>query len=184
MAVKIPKALYMDNPISSEDALKVLDGKKNKRGLFTCPECRGPLKVMKQGHNGHPSHFEHFPGVGNCPLRYKHYKPKTTEFSVDDEGAIEGYLLDHRANSKVRNSRLSTVCKERDNYTCQACGNKPVIKGKPLVECHHLRPLAEGQRETRLSDLVTLCPTCHRAVHTRQPPFGPLKIKKLLKSEV
>ncbi|WP_425311236.1 HNH endonuclease [Kordiimonas lacus] len=64
---------------------------------------------------------------------------------------------------------------------CQACGKRPQIQGNPVVECHHKDPLSNGTRETKLSDLVTLCPTCHRAVHTREPAYSLKDLKKLLK---
>jgi len=34
-----------------------------------------------------------------------------------------------------------------------------------MFDAHHLRPLAVGARESRLDDLVVLCPTCHGWAH-------------------
>ena len=37
--------------------------------------------------------------------------------------------------------------------------------GEGFAECHHKRPLHEGLRETRLSDLAIACSNCHRMLH-------------------
>lgn len=50
---------------------------------------------------------------------------------------------------------------ERDNYTCQLCGQ---VGGK--LNAHHIKPFA-GSPEGRLdvSNGVTLCKECHKEVH-------------------
>jgi hypothetical protein len=37
--------------------------------------------------------------------------------------------------------------------------------GERFAECHHVRPLHEGQRRTYLRDLAILCANCHRMPH-------------------
>lgn len=53
----------------------------------------------------------------------------------------------------------------RDKHECQACHGK---SGDPILTIHHIR-----QRRDRGSDrpanLVTLCKTCHKAHHNKQP---------------
>ncbi len=53
---------------------------------------------------------------------------------------------------------------------CMACGFSPGFEG-PL-DVHHLDPIAEGERKTRLEDVVVLCATCHRVAHSTRPPKG------------
>ena len=36
-----------------------------------------------------------------------------------------------------------------------------------MFDAHHLQPLAVGIRESRVDDLVVLCPTCHRWAHAK-----------------
>lgn len=65
---------------------------------------------------------------------------------------------------------------ERDNYTCQICGKtKDEIGKEPSV--HHIKPLREfkegnGQvnyeKANKLSNLISLCPSCHQKVENRQ----------------
>lgn len=63
---------------------------------------------------------------------------------------------------------------KRDNYTCQKCGVKCVSKKRAMdddtltrriIQCHHIKPY-ELSQDNSLSNLITLCIVCHRAVHT------------------
>lgn len=58
-------------------------------------------------------------------------------------------------------------------HLCDMCGMNtasvyPWTDG--ILELHHLLPLSSpvqvGTRETSIDDIVALCPTCHRSVHT------------------
>ena len=55
--------------------------------------------------------------------------------------------------------------KERDNYTCQVCGQKD----KDLLCVHHIVPCKSNQKRrymvTDINGLITLCVVCHRLVH-------------------
>jgi hypothetical protein len=51
---------------------------------------------------------------------------------------------------------------------CEACGCEPLkVYGVEVIEAHHKTPLSSyaGSRETKIEDLLMLCPSCHRAVH-------------------
>ena len=103
-------------------------------------------------------------------------------FGVEEQSAIEGYKVDTSILLSHRNQGLVRERKELDDYTCQSCGFKLLIDDKYVIECHHLNPLSEqGETETSLSDLVSLCPTCHRIAHLRNPPYTPNEILKLQK---
>jgi hypothetical protein len=97
----------------------------------------------------------------------------------DDIEAVEGQIREGRYLSKKRNRALVAKRKEIDDYTCQACSFYLRIKGKYVIECHHLFPL-KGEIITRLDDLSCLCPTCHRIAHKRKTPFTIEEIKKAL----
>ena len=82
------------------------------------------------------------------------------EDAVDPEGTKEevtGFRI-------RRSAKLVKAAKERDHYTCRACG---FHFEKEIVHVHHLDPLSERKkpRETKLKDLVTLCPNCHYLAH-------------------
>ena len=102
--------------------------------------------------------------------------------SVNSPEAIEGYLVDFKYFKLKRNKNLADECKKRDDYKCQACGFKLSVNGRYVIECHHKFPLSEsGKTKTHLNDLVSLCPTCHRLTHLRQPALSITELKRVLK---
>lgn len=50
---------------------------------------------------------------------------------------------------------------------CMECGFEPVVDSQ--LDVHHLDPIAEGQRRTKIEDVVVLCANCHRLAHTPHP---------------
>ncbi|MGO3055628.1 HNH endonuclease [Halomonas sp. AOP43-A1-21] len=102
--------------------------------------------------------------------------------SIESPKAVEGYLLDFKYFKLKRARFLADECKKRDDYKCQACNFKLSVNGKYVIECHHKFPLAEsGKTTTELSDLISLCPTCHRLTHLRQPALSITELRRMLK---
>jgi len=97
--------------------------------------------------------------------------------SLDSESAQEGYLQDRTLLSRKRDQKLVKQRKKMDNYQCQSCDFLLIIEGKSIIECHHLFPLNFGERDTKIEDLVCLCPTCHRIAHLRKNPLNLEEIK-------
>ena len=94
--------------------------------------------------------------------------------------AEEGYRQDRQASFIKRNRRIIDAAKERDGFRCQACQFFIEVDGKPIVDCHHKVPLSHksGARVTKMSDLICLCPTCHRIAHTRAHPLSVKEIRQ------
>ncbi len=105
--------------------------------------------------------------------------PVPTFFPIDDERAVEGYKKDQQLYVTTRNTDLAKRRKQHDGYTCQACGFKLEVSGHFVIECHHTNPISWGVRETSLDDLVSLCPTCHRIAHTREPIYTVAEINSI-----
>lgn len=85
---------------------------------------------------------------------------RAEEDAVDLEGSkdeVKGYRI-------RRSAKLVQKAKERDGYACRACA---FHFENQIVHVHHLDPLSEYQRpkDTKLADLVTLCPNCHYLAH-------------------
>ena len=85
---------------------------------------------------------------------------RAEEDAVDLEGSkveVKGYRI-------RRSAKLVQKAKERDGYACIAC---EFHFENQIVHVHHLDPLSEYKRpkDTKLTDLVTLCPTCHYLAH-------------------
>lgn len=85
---------------------------------------------------------------------------RNEENATDLEGAREefsGYRI-------LRSAKLVNAAKKRDRYTCQACR---FHFQNQIVHVHHLDRVSEYNcpQETKVEDLVTLCPTCHYLAH-------------------
>ncbi len=52
---------------------------------------------------------------------------------------------------------------KRDNYTCQCCGAHPTVKKPVKLHVHHLESRKIGGNAP--NNLITLCTTCHDALH-------------------
>ncbi len=97
------------------------------------------------------------------------------KFKEDEAPLIKDYFEEgERYKAEIsKNKRNASLVKhrlEKDNYTCQHCGfASESISTIPLesvlVEVHHIEPLQEGQRQTVIEDLITLCPNCHKLIH-------------------
>jgi hypothetical protein len=100
-------------------------------------------------------------------------------FQIDSPRAIEGYKRDQVLYVSDRNRALANQRKAMDGHTCKACELRLSVEGRFVIECHHLDPISMGQRETTLNDLVSLCPTCHRIAHMREPIYAIDEITKI-----
>ncbi|MXR32151.1 HNH endonuclease [Pseudomonas sp. PICF6] len=106
------------------------------------------------------------------------------EEEVDDEvPAFEGAILQSVVQRRERNPRNRLLCIRIHGERCVVCGLEPRrVYGEAgaIIEVHHLEPVAslvEPRPYDPRIDLVPLCPTCHRALHTRRPI--PLSIEEL-----
>ena len=60
---------------------------------------------------------------------------------------------------------LRTLCKERDNGTCQDCG----LHEPEIMDVDHIKAKAKfPELQHELSNLITLCPNCHRRKTLRE----------------
>ena len=71
-------------------------------------------------------------------------------------------------------SQQSARCKKRDDYRCQAskvglpkCSNRFPPPLSHLLHAHHLVPWVKC-KDNRLSNLVTLCLSCHERHHNKK----------------
>lgn len=97
----------------------------------------------------------------------------------DDEGFLEGRVLERRHKSRERNKsliakKLKHMQAKGQPLVCEACSFDFQKAYGPLgagfIEFHHRRPLSEtGETKTRLQDLAPLCANCHRMIHRTKP---------------
>lgn len=109
----------------------------------------------------------------------KKLKDNSNYISLDYESAKaeEGYKVDKKFLVSKRNKIIVERRKAKDNYRCQACFRKNQVNGKFVIDCHHINPISLGKRETKIDDLISLCPTCHRIAHLRIPPYDLNELK-------
>jgi hypothetical protein len=85
---------------------------------------------------------------------------------------IEGSRREVVLSKAERSKSHRRVALKHYGIKCYSCDFTP--PNSHLIDIHHLDPIAEGERATKLEDLIPLCPTCHRQAHSRKPPI-PIK---------
>lgn len=101
----------------------------------------------------------------------------------EDKPEVEGRLIRSLVQRRERNPRNRLLCIRIHGEICAACGLEPRKRyGKhgSIVEVHHLEPLANlkcPKPYDPVTDLIPLCPNCHRVAHTRKT--NPLTIKEI-----
>jgi hypothetical protein len=67
--------------------------------------------------------------------------------------------IKHRKSREWAETRIMTL--ERDNYTCQCCGNK---LPKAKLQVHHMDESIYGREREHIELLKTLCSACHEMI--------------------
>lgn len=103
-------------------------------------------------------------------------------------GEVEGAIRVALVRKRERNPRNRLLCLRIHGSICSVCGLDPqALYGDAgsVIEVHHLQPLStlDGPRAyDPETDLIPLCPTCHRAAHSRRPiPWSPQELIEKLK---
>ncbi|GAA6164008.1 hypothetical protein NBRC116590_17120 [Pelagimonas sp. KU-00592-HH] len=101
---------------------------------------------------------------------------------------LEGGLKPTVVNRRERNPRNRLLCIRLHGEKCAACGFEPRERygiAGGTIEVHHLEPLGNlstSKPYDPATDLVPLCPNCHRAVHTKRPiPWSLSELQDLMK---
>lgn len=100
---------------------------------------------------------------------------------------VEGRVTAGTIIRRERSPRNRLLCLSIHGHRCVVCGLKPGERygdAGSIIEVHHLEPvsaLTEPRPYDPATDLVPLCPNCHRAIHTQRPvPYTPDELKALL----
>ena len=87
---------------------------------------------------------------------------------------------------RERNPRNRLLCLQIHGDICSVCGLMPSRQYPSfmsIMEVHHIEALAElvePKIYDPAKDLVPLCPNCHRAIHTKRPPYMPDELRGLM----
>jgi predicted HNH restriction endonuclease len=94
-------------------------------------------------------------------------KEKLLERNLDE--FIEGFRRQVIVENGYRNRKFTLHAKEELGTICYACGfnfeDFYGPHGKGFIEIHHLNPIQEGERSSRIEDVVPVCSNCHRMLH-------------------
>jgi 5-methylcytosine-specific restriction protein A len=104
----------------------------------------------------------------------KRFKQSWAKKAYSEGAQIEDILSQERN----RNTYLRRLAIKQYGLKCYACDFVP--KTSNQIDIHHLDPIAEGERQTTLDDLIPLCANCHRLAHSEQPPLTIEMLKALL----
>jgi len=115
------------------------------------------------------------------------YDPVGDPDADQSEVLLEGAVRVSVVKRRERNPRNRLLCLRIHGTSCRVCGLDPrAVYGDAgsIIEVHHIQPLssAEGARPyDPATDLIPLCPNCHRAAHTRRPlPWSPEELREQL----
>ena len=103
------------------------------------------------------------------------------------EGKISHRLHRMRErDSSLRKEFLAHFLRARGRLRCELCGLDPEKKyqkvGENLLEVHHTIPLHKLPEDviTKLTDLILVCPSCHRALHKGDAEKNLISLKNIL----
>ena len=104
-----------------------------------------------------------------------------------EEGDVEGEIVQALSFRRERSPRNRLLCLSLHGDFCGVCGYDPKslygTEAGTILEVHHIEPLAEVSAPKTYdpaTDLIPLCPNCHRAIHRKKPAYTPDELKELL----
>jgi len=116
------------------------------------------------------------------------WQPKIGSNNERDYSHMENRLVVRQHLARERSRVLADGCKSRDSYRCKVCGitfeEKYGAIGREFAEAHHLVPLSRLAKtvKTRLEDMITVCPNCHRMLHKMKGEAGDvIRLKRMMK---
>jgi 5-methylcytosine-specific restriction protein A len=102
---------------------------------------------------------------------------------------VEGSISQATVRRRERSPRNRLLCLRLHGRRCSVCDFAPAEvygDGVDIIEVHHIEPLAlltEPRPYNPETDLVPLCPNCHRAVHTQGPrPIEPAVLRGMIQA--
>lgn len=92
---------------------------------------------------------------------------------------IEGSVIQRLVNARERDPAVRLACLNYWGTDCSVCGlDSSVIYGVSpdrFIHVHHLQPLSTLTQATAIDpkdDLRPVCPNCHSALHSTDPPMS------------
>jgi hypothetical protein len=114
------------------------------------------------------------------------------ELSEDDAAYAEGKVVVRTVRERQRSRKLVSDAKSRfraaheGRLFCEVCGfDYKASYGIDYIEAHHTEPIAslKAEKENTTESLVMLCANCHRAAHSRTPPYNVEELREMIKGK-
>lgn len=155
----------------SRKCASALNGRKSKPSLqrpdsfrtVYCEQCSTPYTVH----------------VSQITLRHSRFCSRACQSKWVSENRVgvnhPNYIGGARYRDRGRNwSMQRKLTLQRDDYTCQVCGLRRQDSPKLTIHVHHITPYREFNGDyleaNRLSNLITLCHSCHVQVEQNKIP--------------
>ena len=93
------------------------------------------------------------------------------DYQAPEGKILAGYHRYRERNYGLGRKKKNLVLRKTGVLACEVCGfvfsEKYGPLGQGVIDCHHIVPLAQLKPEqtTKLSDLLLVCPNCHRMLH-------------------
>ena len=94
---------------------------------------------------------------------------------------VEGARSETRLSKAERDPLIRKAALRHYGLQCRTCGMKVPEAHALVIEIHHLDPIAEGERRTKLEDVVPLCRNCHALAHTETPPIPVARLRNTVR---
>ena len=122
--------------------------------------CNIPLKAKNR--KSYAFEFLYVSPAGKSRSEYKvdisNVILKKIEIEMENKLKKKGHI---KAQRNAMTADLREAVKQRDNYTCQMCGNSVYKEPNLLLEVDHIIPISKGGK-TEAGNLQTLCWRCNR----------------------
>lgn len=114
------------------------------------------------------------------------------EITEDDNAYSEGKVVVRTVRERQRSRRLVNAAKldfrakHDGRLFCEVCGfDFDQFYGIDYIEAHHKEPIASLGNETAntVESVVMLCANCHRAAHTRTPPYSVDELREMINED-
>lgn len=87
---------------------------------------------------------------------------------------LEGARKEVVLSKAERDPAVRRAALQHYGRKCMECGFVPVVDSQ--LDVHHRDPIAEGQRRTKIEDVMVLCANCHRLAHTTHPTLQQIRL--------
>jgi len=106
---------------------------------------------------------------------------------IEQQEALEGEIYRAETTFRKRNRALIAAKKANSDGRCDICGfsfkERYGSLNRDCLIAHHIHPIGQrqGSSKTNLDDIALLCPNCHAAIHTQDPPISLENLRKRLR---